>query len=81
MNPKFAVLQKLCSDQIEKDIEIGFTKIRYEVERKKNKRIEEEIERDMGNGKKRVKREKLTQTLIVMKTSLKKQKKDNSTTL
>ena len=35
MNPKFAVLQRLCSEQMEKDIEIGFTKIRYELSRRK----------------------------------------------
>ena len=48
----FAVLQKLCSEKLLREIEIGFTKIKYEIERRKKQKIEEEIEREGLDEKK-----------------------------
>ena len=53
MNPKFAVLQKLCSEKLLREMEIGFTKIKYEIEKRKKNKIEEDIEREGLDGKKR----------------------------
>ena len=53
MNPKFAVLQRLCSDKMENEIEIGFSKMRYEVERRAKMKKIEECEIEESNGKRR----------------------------
>ena len=53
MKPKFAVMKRLKEDEIETEIEIGFSKIRYEVGKRKLDKLEEGIESEMMDGKKR----------------------------
>ena len=53
LNPKFAVMQRLDSEQMEREIEIGFTKMRYEIKRRERRKLEEEVEYEGLNGKKR----------------------------
>ena len=49
LNPKFAVMRKLKRQEIEQDIELGLAKIRYEVNRRIQKRkTDEQEETDYG---------------------------------
>ena len=53
MNPKFAVMKRIRLEDIETEIEIGFSKIRYEIAKRKTEKLEEGIEFESLDGKKR----------------------------
>ena len=53
LNPKFAAMRKICLEATEREIEIGNTKIRYEVRQREIQRRQEEIEFESSEGNKR----------------------------
>ena len=52
MNPKFAVMRRLDSEVIENDIEVGFSKARFEVKKFERNKLEADIEYENADGKK-----------------------------
>ena len=47
LNPKFAVMVRLDDEEMERDTEIASSKLRYEIRRKKEQELMDEIDREM----------------------------------
>ena len=56
LSPKFAVLSRLDDDSIERDIEVGVTKMKYEIKRYEDQKLLDSVELD--NSNKRLKLER-----------------------
>ena len=51
LNPKFAVMRRLSVESQERENEIGFSKLRYEVRKRENNKLENEVEYENTDGK------------------------------
>ena len=53
MNPKFAIMRRLDSETLEHDAELGFSKARMEVKKHERNKLENDVEYENVDGKKR----------------------------
>ena len=52
LNPKFGVMKRLEKETQEREIEIGLSKLRYEIRQLEEQRRQEEIDYENSEGKK-----------------------------